>query len=104
MCKQHNGYGNYETWNVTLWLHNEHDSYLQWTARAEEIKEEAGEESQDSIWTEEEYVKFTLADEIEKSVKGDNPLVDDASMFVDLLNAALSSVNWDEVANSFIEE
>jgi hypothetical protein len=33
-----------------------------------------------------------------------NPLTDGASMFTDLLNAALSEVDWHEIAEAFLED
>lgn len=39
--KEYNGWQNYETWNVALWLDNEQGSYNYWRERAEEIVKDA---------------------------------------------------------------
>lgn len=105
MCKEYNGYTNYETWNVALWLNNEYSEYQHWTERAQELKEETQEESfYHRYWTAEEYAKFTLADEIKKQIENDNPLLGEASLYSDILSANLSAVNWHGVAESFLED
>ena len=101
----YNGYTNYETWNVALWLNNEYGDYQYWTARVNELKEERNNpDFSHRYWTAKEYAKFTLADEIKEYVEDGNPLADNASMFSDLLGAALSSVDWNEVAEGFLED
>ena len=106
MCKRYNGYENYETWVVALWLDNEYDDYCRWWERAQRLQDNPTNipQVEDGIWTEAEGVRYVLADEIEEVVKEHNPLADGASVYTDLLNAALSSVNWQDVARSFIEE
>lgn len=102
----YNGYENYETWAIALWLNNEHGDYDRWTVQAAILKDNAAEAPrvEEGIWTEAEAVRYELANEIKEAVKEGNPLADGASLYTDLLGAALGSVNWSEVANSFIEE
>jgi len=104
----YNGYENYQTWCVSLWLDNKQGDYEYWQQRAEEIAEsvDAGEVSQvnDGIWTKERAVKYLLTNEIKEAIGDtDNPLADQADMYSDLLNNALDLVNWHEVAKSFAE-
>ena len=100
MCNRHNGYENYETWNVTLWLNNERGTYFYFTDRAKDLLKE---EPPDYL-TAKEYALIKLAEEIKEYVEDENPLAENASMFSDLLQAAISSTNWSEVANSFLED
>ena len=58
----------------------------------------------DRIWTVEEARKFLLADRLKEYVEEMNPLTDGASMFTDLLTAAISEVDWHEIAEAFLEE
>ena len=37
----YNGWSNYETWNVALWLDNDEGSYNYWQDRTREIAEES---------------------------------------------------------------
>ena len=86
MSDKYNGWTNYETWNVALWLHNDEVSYNYWeeqTSNAETVEE--------------------LASQLEQEVKDQSP-ARDASLYTDLLGAALSEVNWYEIAKDWKEE
>jgi hypothetical protein len=54
-------------------------------------------------WSAEEAATFNLADQIKEELENASPLPD-AGLFTDLLNAALWEVDWQEVAESFLEE
>ena len=80
----YNGWTNYETWIVNLWLTNEPYSYdmLQYVVKAfETVSEQAGEL--------EHYVR-----------NDDNALAGEFSMWSDLLGAALGRVNWYEIVEN----
>jgi len=79
--KEYNGWTNYETWCVNLWLNNEYHSY-EW------LRALAMDEMED--YDKAETLKVYVSEDC-------NPLIDDASMFTDLLNGALSEVNWYEI-------
>ena len=89
--KEYNGWHNYETWLVALWLDN--DGY------AEILRDEAAK-----------YVRLNqdptteLADSMKERMQESNPLGDQASFWADLLNGALSEVNWFEIASHYIDE
>lgn len=86
--EKYNGYTNRETWLVNLWIDNEYgwlDAYLNHV-----IETEAD--------------KYDLADYIEADISEElNPLVDKNGLYSDLLNGALSKVNWLEIAEYIIE-
>jgi len=102
----YNGWKNYETWGVHLWLTNEESTYNQCRDLARQAVAEAPECEQvtNRIWTIEEARKFLLADRLRECVEEMNPLNDVALMFTDLLNAAISEVEWHEIADAFLEE
>ena len=50
----------------------------------------------------EQATTFLLADHLKDSIEDDNPLVDDASPFSDCLDAAISEVDWRELAGAFV--
>ena len=103
---RYNGWKNYETWAVNLWLTNEEGQYKYCRGLARRAVKEAPDCAQvrDDIWTAEEAKKFLLADQLKEFVEEVNPLGDKASMFTDLLNAAISEVDWHEIAEAFLEE
>lgn len=88
----YNGWANYETWAVNLWLANDEGSY-EWLLEMARQCEGA------------EYPRVALADtlknEIVESAEGALP---DAGLLADLLSAAISSVDFHEIASHYIKE
>lgn len=99
--KTYNGWTNYETWCVNLWLTNEEGSYHYWTETANEEWESPSHTSEH--WTRSQAARFSLADRLKNEIEEAQPDLG-ASMWADMLNAALCEVDWDEIANSFLEE
>lgn len=98
--REYNGWTNYETWNVKLWLDNEQGTYeLQ-----KEMAEQANQTPKVDVWTRKDTTRFTLADLLKDYVEECNPLVDDASMYSDLMSAAIQEVNWQEIADAILED
>lgn len=102
--QKYNGWTNYETWAVSLWLDNDQGTYDYWREKAQEMREEAPTSRQVSkgIWSAAEAEKFNLADQLKEEITDSAPL-DDANCYTDLLNAALSEVNWAEIAGNILE-
>jgi hypothetical protein len=98
--KTYNGWTNYETWNVALWIDNEEGSYRYWRRAAQEAYDEA--EASEHL-TREENAERDLADRLKGEMSEAAPDLG-ASCWADLLGAALSEVNWDEIAHGMIEE
>jgi len=92
----YNGWTNYETWAVALWIDNDEDSYRERQELARQF--ERDEDDPDS-----EADVAGYADAIKEWVERD--MVPDlgASLASDLLGAALSEVNWREIAESWLE-
>jgi hypothetical protein len=99
----YNGWANYETWLVGLWLDNDAGSYEYWRDQAEECWREAPstEEVKKGTWTREEATKFNLADQIQEEIQENSPIMD-AGLYTDLLHGALSEVNWHEIAENVL--
>ena len=102
MCDQYNGWTNYPTWNIALWLDNEPGTVEMWEEEAEELRQEA-EEVKPSYYTIDEYIKFTLADRIKEYTEEVNPLASEANTYSDLLGWVLASVYWVEIARHYME-
>ena len=84
----YNGWTNYETWAVALWIDNEQGTYLY----ARELLEDKALDTGDAA----EALKGWIVNEMAPDLG--------ASMFADLLGAALSSVNWQEIAKHMKSE
>lgn len=100
--RKYNGWTNYETWNVKLWMDNDEGSYHFW----KEATLDALDEGYDGM-TRHESVKDAararLADQLKEHHEEAAPDLG-ASCYADLLGAALSEVNWCEIAESLIDD
>lgn len=83
----YNGWKNRETWLVNLWLTNDRETYIT---------------IYDLVHSSE--ADYLAADRIKDYLDEMNPLEETASVYVDLLNTALSRVDWLEVAQAFLED
>ena len=99
---EYQGWNNYETWNVALWIDNDQGTYEMVEEWAKEAWE-AAEIPKYSWLTRERGAVYILAEQIKELVEDGNPLGSDASMYTDLLNGALSEVDWREIATGRIE-
>lgn len=94
------GWKNYETWAVALWLGNEEGSYRYW----EEVSQECLDEAEAT-----EYSTRAEEARIELAVRLTNELGDampdlGATLWSDLLRAGFSEVDWNEIAKSWLED
>lgn len=87
----YNGWKNYPTWAVHLWLTNDQGRYEFWTNLAEHLSR-----------TEHPNLLSTLADRLREETRNDVELME-ASLRSDLLGYALDSVSWYEIAVSLLE-
>lgn len=99
--KRYNGWTNYETWCVALWIGNEEGSSRAADAMAQQCYDDAEESS---TFTRDEQAALDLAEALEDEWNEANPLADQASAWSDLLSAALSEVNWHEIATHYIDD
>lgn len=98
--KTYNGWTNYETWNVKLWLDNEQGTYSEVTGHAAGVYAEAAEDGETATDYPYSTNFATWLKEYVEEMRPDEP----ASMFSDLLSAALSEVNWNEIAVAYLDD
>jgi len=90
MCKEYNGYTNYETWCVNLWLDNDEGLY-----------EIVTNMTKDALKT--GSPAYELSQALKDLHENENPLESETNVYSDLLQASLDSVNWYEIAENWIE-
>jgi len=84
--KEYNGYTNYETWLVALWINNDEglqDYVMEMAARSDGYA-------------------YHLADDMKAYFEDDKPEL--SGMWADMLGAALSEVDWDDLGETFMRD
>lgn len=104
--KEYNGWTNYETWNVALWIGNEESSSNYWTEEAQMSYD--GSEADDTF-SRDENAALDLSKKLEEFFENQAQDALEAahaqcSWMADLMTAALSEVNWHEIAEHYIAD
>jgi len=94
--KGYNGYTNYETWIVALWMNNDRGVLDYWLSVITDL---SSADSPEYI-ANENTQKCRLADRL-KDEHEENQL-EVSGVYADLLGAALSKVKWLEIAENLI--
>jgi len=97
----YNGWKNYPTWCVNLWLSNDENLCNEALDLARETLE--SDHPTSSVWTVEESQRFNVADKFKQWVTNDLAPDLGASFPSDLLGWAFDHVEWDEIASAWIE-
>lgn len=109
----YNGWKNYETWAVALWLDNEEGTARHRAGMARAAWEDAPNDprvtSKPRVWARSEAARFNLADALRAWVDDMDPSNDGTgpvagTMWADLIGAALGEVDWDEIADNDLAE
>jgi hypothetical protein len=94
---RYNGWSNYETWCVKLWMDNDQGSQEYWSESAQDTYRRYEDDKDGAI--------DVLAESIEAQYDEDfDSLIPGASVFSDLLRTSLQRVDWHEIAASLIED
>jgi hypothetical protein len=93
MSEQHNGWTNFETWMIQLWIMND-ESVSGWY---EEVTQELI-----SSGLRDSRLVLQLADIIEEDHR--NRRFSESSVFADMILYSLGRVNWCEVSEIFVNE
>ena len=104
--EKYNGWTNYETWAIGLWIDNEQSSYTYWREQAGQCFEDAADDdpARDSIKTRQLDATSALAERLREAFEEEAPLEDQATVYSDLLSAALERVDWHEISSGLLAE
>jgi hypothetical protein len=100
---KYNGWTNYETWVCKLWMDNDEGSQEHWREQAQwayenPVKNQYMELERRRVARLVDCLKIYHDEQAEQFMSNQS------SVFADLLNASLGSVNWYEIAESLLEE
>jgi hypothetical protein len=98
---RYNGWTNYETWLCALWMDNSAGDYGYWTEQAQEAWDGTDEDSEDRV----NDAITALADAMKSSFEdAQADLAGVTGFWADMLSAAMSEVDWYEIASHKIED
>ncbi len=111
-AEAYNGHPNYETWHHLLALENDEGTYHHWSHRAQELAEDADPEDFDDEVELARFLRTSLATELK--AEHENACCDVANIpvtmmegnrldIVNTLHHCHEDIDWDHVADSFLE-
>ncbi len=106
----YNGWKNYETWVIALWLDNDYNTYTLMRGLAMQSVEEVLEEQELDYQLSENRQKmvrkasYKISQIISEYIEENNPLASKASVYCDLLNSAIKEADFIEIAEHYLEE
>lgn len=98
----YNGWTNYETWCVKLWMDNQESSYTFWKDVTQAVWRDADIERPDYL-TKSEAARQDLADVLKEEHLDRMPDLSN-TVYADLLASALDEVCWFEIADNLLAE
>lgn len=106
--KEYNGWYNYETWLVNLWMDNDggsqefYSDMAQIQIEAAQDKHDAGMDFPSEVLQDAQY---DLAEALKESHEEMLECLNmQTGVFADLLGAAMSEVNWYEIAKHLVDD
>ena len=103
--KTYNGWTNYETWAVNLWLENSQGSYDYWCEQAQECYDRTHGDAHDRLGDATTALAGMLKDQHDE-MADELGLLDSEKLgvFSDLITSSLSGVDWYEIASHMLAD
>lgn len=104
----YNGWTNYETWAVKLWMDNDQGSSTYWSEATTEAWAATAHSQPNQFMNHRDNARLVLSERLESEhdSQSEHPVFAAANgtVYADLLNAALSEVNWREIADALLDD
>jgi hypothetical protein len=99
----HNGYHNYETWLVKVWIDNDQGNVEFWVVQARYLYINHAKDTK--YFTKREEAIILLSESMKEYYEDSMPEGDDiGGLWEDLLHSALSDVDWHELSGMIMEQ
>lgn len=104
-CTIYNGWPNYETWAVALWLGNDAGTYEHWRDQTRaQWNATAAPDPDWRTFTRRDRTLYKLSEQLKEEVAQDGlPEGTVTGVYADLLGAALSEVHWYTIAEHMLD-
>lgn len=102
--KHYNGWTNYETWCVKLWIDNDQGDYEWWREATREVWAEAENGGNPYVEDRNDRARLLLAERLKDEHEERSSDLAVVGVFADLLGAALGAVDWYEIAQSMLDD
>jgi uncharacterized membrane protein YheB (UPF0754 family) len=100
-AERYNGWTNYETWCVNLWIENDQGDSCYWQERiADELTDWEDSEDKDELRDE---VIGNLSTQLEEYINSEQ-MPEVHGVYADLLTTALQAVDWDEIVTAWVDD
>ncbi len=101
MADKYQGWANYPTWAVNLWLANDHDTYEYIREMVAECQADASDDDGGVEWDAANYELARRLEDFVAEMADDSSWLESAGPLTDLLTWALGQVAWLEIAESW---
>ena len=102
----YNGYANYETWLVKVWIDNDQGNVEFWVVQARYLYINHAKDTK--YFTKREEAIILLSEGMKEYYEDSMPEGDDigglGGLWADLLHSALSNVDWHELSGMIMEQ
>ena len=97
----YNGWANYETWLVAVWIDNDQYTINHWVDVA---KHHYNISEDRKYFTKREIATIEFAEYLKEYYEESAPLLDECTVWTDLLMHSLGGVDWHEIAGHYMEQ
>lgn len=96
-----NGWTNYATWAINLWMDNEQGTQEYWQRQARELWDDCKPNADYEGQTREQIFLYRLSEYLKSEHEEHAP--ETTGVYADLLTSALGLVNWYEIAEHYLD-